>query len=148
MLAENHFSVCINDKQLYTVKVSRIFFENHGIANLIEVILQLRERSWNVKLDSYCRFTKGWNDFMKECKLKGGDSLSRGTTVLFTYPFDLTRTKLAYQISPTKLNGGVQNYNHGELHALKVDPVEAFDVGAILSITRRSSFLTWVVWPL
>ncbi|KAL9298090.1 hypothetical protein ACSQ67_023986 [Phaseolus vulgaris] len=58
MLAKNHFGVYINDKQLYTVKVSRIFFENHGIANSTQVILQLGERSWNVKLDPYCRFTK------------------------------------------------------------------------------------------
>jgi len=35
-----------------------------------------------------------------------------------------------------------------ELRALKADPAEAFDVGAILSIARRCSFLTWVVRPL
>ncbi|KAK7357872.1 hypothetical protein VNO80_17169 [Phaseolus coccineus] len=73
MVVENHFSVCINDKQLYAVKVPKIFFENHGIAKSTEVILQLGKRSWNVKLDPYCRFTKGWNDFMRECRLKGGD---------------------------------------------------------------------------
>ncbi|XP_057447304.1 mitochondrial carrier protein CoAc2 isoform X1 [Lotus japonicus] len=38
-------------------------------------------------------------------------SLSGGTAVLFTYPLDLTRTKLAYQVvSPTKLNvSGIVN---------------------------------------
>jgi len=53
--------------------VPKIFFKNHGIANATEVILQLGERSWNVKLDSYSRLTVGWNDFMRECRLKGGD---------------------------------------------------------------------------
>ncbi|ESW14812.1 hypothetical protein PHAVU_007G019400, partial [Phaseolus vulgaris] len=73
MTVENHFSVCINDKQLYSLNVPKIFFKNHGIANATEVILQLGERSWNVKLDSYSRLTVGWNDFMRECRLKGGD---------------------------------------------------------------------------
>ncbi|XP_027357846.1 mitochondrial carrier protein CoAc2 isoform X2 [Abrus precatorius] len=37
-------------------------------------------------------------------------SLSGGTAVLFTYPLDLIRTKLAYQVNPTKFNAsGVVN---------------------------------------
>jgi len=53
--------------------IPRIFLKNHGIANSSEVTLQLGRGSWNVKLDSYGRFTRGWYDFAKECGLKVGD---------------------------------------------------------------------------
>ena len=53
--------------------IPRIFLKNHGIANSTEVTLQLGRGSWNVRLDSYGRFTRGWYDFTRECRLNVGD---------------------------------------------------------------------------
>lgn len=53
--------------------VGRSFCENNGIGNNSKVTLEVGEISWNVKIDSRWRFTKGWYDFITECKLMDGD---------------------------------------------------------------------------
>ncbi|XP_047169706.1 B3 domain-containing transcription factor VRN1-like [Vigna umbellata] len=70
---ENHFSVCIKPKDFNSVNLPRDFLKNHGIRHSNAVILEVGKKSWNVKLDSYCRSTSGWREFIRECQLKSGD---------------------------------------------------------------------------
>ncbi|KOM36394.1 hypothetical protein LR48_Vigan02g254400 [Vigna angularis] len=70
---ENHFSVCLKPKDLYYVNLPRDFFKNHGIRHSNAVILEVGKKSWDVKLDPYCRFTVGWCEFIRGCQLKPGD---------------------------------------------------------------------------
>ncbi|XP_022640640.1 B3 domain-containing protein REM9 [Vigna radiata var. radiata] len=70
---ENHFSVCLKPKDLYYVlNLPRNFLKNHGIGDS-NVILEVGKKSWDVKLDSYSRFTTGWAQFIRDCQLKPGD---------------------------------------------------------------------------
>ncbi|WVY96615.1 hypothetical protein V8G54_028766 [Vigna mungo] len=49
------------------------FLKYHGIPHSNAVTLKVGERSWDVKLDSHCRFTRGWCELIRGCQLKPGD---------------------------------------------------------------------------
>ncbi|WVY96612.1 hypothetical protein V8G54_028763 [Vigna mungo] len=70
---ENQFSVCIKSKDFHSLSLPRDFLKNHGIHRSKAVTLKVGERSWDVKLDSHCRSTSGWCEFIRECQLKYGD---------------------------------------------------------------------------
>ncbi|WVY96613.1 hypothetical protein V8G54_028764 [Vigna mungo] len=70
---ENHFSVCLKPKDFHSLNLPRNFLKSHGIRDSNAVILEVGKKSWDVKLDSYWRFTAGWVQFIRECQLKPGD---------------------------------------------------------------------------
>ncbi|XP_061352650.1 mitochondrial carrier protein CoAc2 isoform X2 [Gastrolobium bilobum] len=64
-------------------------------------------------------------------------SLSGGTAVLFTYPLDLIRTKLAYQVvSPTKLNASGMVYNEQVYRGIRDCLAKTYKEGGIRGLYR------------